>query len=337
MVDAVSETRIEQDTTMMNKGFKTLVLRSMSMSKMNRILTVVTMIVAMAATSWGHLWTGTAGDGLWFTDGPGGNWNGETAPTGAANIGNGDSVLIDSTTTPETTAMGGGDLDLTGGSTLTIKTDLVVGGDFDFYSGSAHVVIDGGTVTAGDDLKMDNGASTFKMLGGSFENGLSPTESGYFNMTDSASRLEISGGSFTIEDYATISGTLQVIGDSATKILLGSNGDAVTLNRTVEIVPNATGITTIEAVGNVALSGTLLVGLDALTGPSTMTLITAGTITGTFGTVTITKDATPLTLGTIPLAVGEYFLDYAGGSGTDVVLSVNVAGGGTPATVVYGW
>ena len=48
-VDAVSETRIEPETTRMNKGCKTRVLGSMRMIKMNRVLTVVTMIVAMAA------------------------------------------------------------------------------------------------------------------------------------------------------------------------------------------------------------------------------------------------------------------------------------------------
>ena len=202
-------------------------------------------------------------------------------PTGGTVINNGDSVLLDRTTV--TTAS---DLDLSGGSELTIKTTLAVGGDFDFQ-GAAHVVIDGGTVTAGDDLKMDNEASTFKMKSGSFENGLSPTEDGYFNMTHTNSLLEISGGSFIIDDRVDIAGTLQVIGDSATKILLGANGeDSVTLNGTVEIVLKDGGITTIECgAGNAALSGTLDVTLDPSFTPASGDydlIVAAATMSGTF-------------------------------------------------------
>jgi hypothetical protein len=63
MVYAVSETRIEQQTTMMKKGFKTLVLGSMKMFKINKIVTVVTIVMAMAATAFGVVsWDG-GGDG----------------------------------------------------------------------------------------------------------------------------------------------------------------------------------------------------------------------------------------------------------------------------------
>jgi hypothetical protein len=60
MVDAVSETRIEPQTTMMNRGFKTLVLGSMKMFKFTKILTVATIVMAMAATTFG---AGTDMDG----------------------------------------------------------------------------------------------------------------------------------------------------------------------------------------------------------------------------------------------------------------------------------
>ena len=53
-VDAVTDTRIESQTTMMNKGWKTLVLGSVKMVKINRILAVVTMIVALAAPAMAH-------------------------------------------------------------------------------------------------------------------------------------------------------------------------------------------------------------------------------------------------------------------------------------------
>ena len=157
----------------------------------------------LAAPALADNWLGTAGDGLWKT---GANWDSGNPPiSGGTAIENGDSVLLDWMTTAATS-----DLDLNGGSELTIRTDLTVGGDFDFQ-GAAHVIIESGTVTAGDDLKMDNEASTFKMLGGSFENGVDPGETGYLNMTNALSRLEISGGSFIIEDYVqNMSGTLQV-------------------------------------------------------------------------------------------------------------------------------
>ena len=239
-------------------------------------------------------------------------------PTGGTVINNGDSVLLDRTTV--TTAS---DLDLSGGSELTIKTTLAVGGDFDFQ-GAAHVVIDGGNVTAGDDLKMDNEASTFKMLGGSFENGVSDSQDGYFAMTHSASRLEISGGSFIIDDRVTIAGTLEVIGDSATRILFCANGqDNVTLNGTVELVLKDGGITTIEGgAGNVALSGTLDVTLDPSfklpTDATDYDLVVAGTaMTTTFDTVNLPSD--------------DWSLSYT--DGTTVLLSY--VGTVPPGTLIF--
>ena len=48
MVDAVSESRIEQQTTMMNRGSKMLILGSMNTMMIKKALTVVTMVAAMA-------------------------------------------------------------------------------------------------------------------------------------------------------------------------------------------------------------------------------------------------------------------------------------------------
>lgn len=57
-----------------------------------------------------------------------------------------------------------------------------------------------------------------------------------------------------------------------------------------------------------------------------MTLFDSTVAQTAFSSVSITKDGYgALTLGTQgALNDGEYYLDYAGGSGTDVVLSVNV-------------
>jgi hypothetical protein len=235
----------------------------------------------LAAPALGASWIGGT-DLLWKT---GANWTGGVAPGGGGtNIGTNGlaNVLLDWTTTATTS-----DLDFNGGSTLTIKTNLAVGGDFDFYSGSAHVVIESGTVTAGDDLKIDNEASTFRMISGSFENGTDPGQTGYLNLTNSDSRLEISGGSFTIEGYATIAGTLQVSGDSATKILFGANGADVSLNNNVDIVLKDGGITTIEGgTGAMNLSGTLTLWLHSEFTPTNgqeFDIVTSlGTRNGTF-------------------------------------------------------
>lgn len=264
--------------------------------------------LAMTSPTIADIWVGAGGGGDGATWQDGLNWDDGNVPGGSsANIGTGDSVVLNWTTTATTA-----DLDLTGGSTLTIRTNLAVGGDFDFYLGSAHVVIESGTVTAGDDLKMDNDASTFKMMGGSFENGVSPSQIGYFRMTDSGSRLEISGGSFSIEDDVNIQGTLQIIGDSATAIDFGTNGHEVTLQSVVELLFKDGGISTIDIVGNAALSGTLDVTLDGgfvLPGINTdYLIIDAGTRSGTFGTVNLPS--------------GDWALNYAG---SNVVLSYTAA------------
>ena len=73
MVDSVSETRIEQQTTMMNKGFKTLILGSMYTMNIKKALTVATMIAAMAvpamavSLSSGETVTWTSADDNGFT------------------------------------------------------------------------------------------------------------------------------------------------------------------------------------------------------------------------------------------------------------------------------
>ena len=69
----MSETRIEQQTTMMNKGFKTLILGSMYTMNIKKALTVATMIAAMAvpamavSLSSGETVTWTSADDNGFT------------------------------------------------------------------------------------------------------------------------------------------------------------------------------------------------------------------------------------------------------------------------------
>ena len=181
-------------------------------------------------------------------------------------------------------------------------------------------------MTHGDDMKCtDAGPATNKMQGGSC---FIP---GYLEINGNC-LFEFSGGSFIcgVEDGEAVRGsgaTFRVIGNDATLIQFAAVG-ATTI---FEFVPNAAGQITAITSGATG-AGTLNVNLDALTAPATMTLFTGGSV-APFNTVTITQGATTLTEGT---GLNQYTISYTGGSGTDVVLSVNVAGGGTPGTLIFG-
>ena len=252
----------------------------MNTMMIKKALTVVTMIVALAATSWGHYWDGSENDGLWNTPL---NWDEGSVPTGSIFIENGDSVLLD---TPQSA----GEMEVNNANTtLTIKSALDTGGDSEIRNGGTIIIGTGGSWVLDDDMKMDTGVATLIVTDGSFETGLSTSQDGYLNMTDSASRLEISGGSFIVEDKTTINGTLQVIGDTATRISLCDNGeDSVWLNK-VELVLKDGGITTIEAGASIGLGALLDVTLDPSFTPAAgdYDLIVAATRSGTFATTNL--------------------------------------------------
>ena len=97
---------------------------------------------ALAGT---YTWTGSAGDGLWFSIA---NWNYDGAPatTSPGNTLNGDDVVIDGAGVV-VTYVPGGDLVTQAGTTLTVSggASLVQnGGAWPFFHG--NVVIDGGTI-----------------------------------------------------------------------------------------------------------------------------------------------------------------------------------------------
>ena len=97
---------------------------------------------ALAGT---YTWTGSAGDGLWFSIA---NWNYDGAPatTSPGNTLNGDDVVIDGAGVV-VTYVPGGDLVTQAGTTLTVSggASLVQnGGAWPFFHG--NVVVDGGTI-----------------------------------------------------------------------------------------------------------------------------------------------------------------------------------------------
>ena len=308
---------------MMNKGWKTRVLGSMKMFKINRILTVVTMIAAMAATSWGHIWDGSELDGLWNTPG---NWD-DGVPNGdSAYITNGASVTLSGT------AGNANKLYVNGGSALAISTDLGCGNDLLMDTGGT-VSMNAGTFVQDEKFKLfGNGAgSSFIMNGGTVTVG---------NKLEiySGSVLELNGGNLAANDgdgVEFVGGTIRVNGSwTGTGDLIYF--EAVTVgNGAYEFNPTVGGeiapITSLSTA--VSGSGALSVNLDALTAPATMTLFQGGSV-GTFSTVTITQGATTLSEGTAgSLGLNEYALIYTVGTG--LALEVNVRGAGPPGTVIF--
>jgi len=298
------------------------------MLKINRILTVVTIIAAMAAPALADTaWTGTAGDGLWNNPS---NWD-LGIPDGGDDtfIQNGDSVTLSGT------AGAADKVFVNNSSTLTISTDLNMGNDILIDSGGKVTLTAGTTDLGNNKIKIGDSDSTgspsFFMDGGTY------------TMDD---KLEIYGtglfqykaGSFTVADNIEIEdGTFRVVGYDAAGLLSFEGMEAGNTSGTFEFVPTAAGEITPITMSAASLSKTLVVDLVNVTAPTELLLFDATVTQTAFASVTITKDGTPLTLGTEgALNVGEYFLSYTGGSGTDVVLSVNVAGGATPGTIIYG-
>ena len=271
------------------------------------------MIAAMAATSWGHTWDGEANDGLWNTAS---NWVENTVPSTSVFIQNGDSVLLN-------TVEAVGEMEVNDGSTLTIMAALDTGGDSEMRRGGTIIIGTGGSWDIDDDLKMDTEVATFKSAG-TFETGTDTGEDGYLNMTHSDSRLEITGGSFIVEDKTTISGTLQVIGDTATNILFCANGGDSTYLNKVEIVLKDGGITTIKSAGGgmglgALLDVTLDSGFTPIAGDYDL-ISTAGSLSGTFTTVNLPS--------------GDWTLNYV--PGNQIVRLTYSGSDATPGTLIFG-
>ncbi len=293
----------------------------------NKMLAIMLVVcVAMTATTFGHVWDGSELDGLWFTPL---NWDEGTVPVSTTYIGNGDTVVLDYI------APSIGRLEIYGGSTLLIEAGTVIGqstsqdtylggdggGD---HIGAGTIIQTGGSFTHGDDVKCnDGGAATYLMQGGSLY------IPGYLE-TSSDDLFEFSGGSFIcgVEDNEVVRAngvTFRVIGSWTAPATYTADErikfSSINHANTYEFVPTADGEITPITSGNTP-AGILVVDANDITatGIITMTLFTGGTV-GTFSTVTITKDGTTLTEGT---GVGQYTIDYTGGTGNDVVLSVNL-------------
>ncbi len=129
------------------------------------------------------------------------------------------------------------------------------------------------------------------------------------------------------------SGTLKITGSGAT-INTGGLTTYSAATGTLSLVMDAGGISPINArfADNIDNKTDLVVNLDAYDGSGDITItlmnIGGGQTQGMFAVAdgAITYDDTELTLwdGTGSIAEGEYFIDYFGGDGNDVVLSANI-------------
>ncbi len=279
------------------------------------MLVMLVVCLAMAAPA-----MAAVGDVDWDGIGDGGttvvDWLEGTGTMGRLEVYNGSTLRIDA----------GADLSQNTGQDSYIGGDG--GGD---HVGTGTVIHTGGSFAHGDDVKCtDGGPAIYKVQGGSV---FIP---GYLE-TNANCLFEFSGGSFIsgVEDGEQVrdsGATFRVIGNGATLIQFDAIGGG---NANYEFVPNAAGLITPITSGDTQ-GATLNVNLDALTGPSTMTLFTGGWV-DVFDLdteVTITQGATTLTPASgepneaDPLLVNEYYLSYPGDVGMD--LQVNVPDLGNP-------
>jgi hypothetical protein len=285
------------------------------MFKINKILTVVTMIVAMAAPAWAATFdggpSGTATD--WNTAE---NWDTDAVPTSS------NSVTINAKTAEiQSNAPNiGGTLIVNNGGHLIINANLAHDvGNQDVVVIGGIITQNGGDVYFSDDMRL--AGATHNLNGGTF----------YLNdyyRFDSPSLIAITGGSFTVGGSSGASGsylridngTFKITGDAAT--LITSTSLEADSGSTLEIVLKDGGITTFDVINNAALPGTLDVTLDAgFVLPTVATgydLIVAGSLSGAIGTENLPSD--------------DWSLSYV--DGTTVRLSY-VGSGGTSATMIY--
>ena len=217
----------------------------MNMFKIDRVFSVVTMIVAMAAPALAAPdFIGGGGDDLWSNAN---NWSPVGVPTVPT-----DPLKITANARVQTAAVITSTLNVNNGVELIINADLKhpdteTNQDVTFQG---TITQNAGDVYFSDDTRTSSGAIQ-NLNGGTFLN------RDYYRM-DGPSTINITGGSFTIGDYLGInggSGTLKVVGDAATLISLGSlTGFG---SGTLDIVLKDGGITTIDVTGTADLPGTL--------------------------------------------------------------------------------
>ena len=121
------------------------ILKGINLMHSKSLVVSASILISACALAGTYTWTGSAGDGLWFSIA---NWNYEGAPatTSPGNTLNGDDVVIDGAGVV-VTYVPGGDLITQAGTTLTVSngaTLLQNGGAWPFFHG--NVVIDGGTI-----------------------------------------------------------------------------------------------------------------------------------------------------------------------------------------------
>ena len=274
--------------------------------RMKRLAACVAILACLTAPAWGSDWN--VGNGLW---GNGANWLPAGVPTGTnANIANGGSATLQTAVPAITT------FDLTGGSDLTINTgaNLTTTGNAVIATGAfndGYVAHNDGTLSFGADLILGNGASTYGewiMSTGSVEVANNMTVGsggdGVFSMADGG--LTVHGG-LAIADSSGL-GTMTVTGGTllqdgvAASLNVGGSGagtlrvegDTSTINVTnyeqgvigsLDLVMNDFGITTINATGDMALSGVLNVTIAAGSSPAAGVydiLVAEGDRTGQF-------------------------------------------------------
>jgi hypothetical protein len=256
------------------------------------VVTYVMLVVclAMPATTWGAWFSNGGGDGLWTNPL---NWDTGLVPTVAD-----------------------GKVEIQSAVTLDSGTHSILG--LEIYSDGTLIQTAGILNIVGDDrdsaVKIgDSSAGTIRISG-----------TATFNMT--GDEIIVGFGSGT-------SGTLKITGSGATINTGGLITDSGATG-TLSLVMDAGGISPINARwGDNSDDATdLVVVLDAYDGSGDITItlmnIGGGLIQGAFAVAdgAITYDDTELTEGTDSgsLSVGEYFIDYFGGDGNDVVLSVNL-------------
>jgi hypothetical protein len=296
MVDAVPETRIEQQTTMMNEGFKTLVLGRMKMFKFAKIMTVATMIAAMAAPALAGDEFASQVNGDWDTAG---TWN-NGVPNEGADVEVSDAVTV---TTVDDGTMD--DLKIHSGGIITHTADeLRIQETFVIGDGSAGTYdISGGQLMVRED---SHGPQTVGISG-------------------SAGLLKVSGtGSFAIDGAfnVDVNSTIQLIGSTANfhgngliwKLSGSSQQDMngyLTGAGTLDFVADASGVTTMTLDTASATTLNLVVDLSNYVGSSDLTLMTIETgLQGAFASVMVDGEDQAANV------------SYTGGDGNDVVLSV---------------
>jgi hypothetical protein len=273
------------------------------MFKINRILTVVTIVMAMAATAFGVVsWDG-GGDGVSWSDGL--NWSSNTVPVeldGAVTIGGGVSVKLETASQPKIFSLyieGGADLTIS--ASIDVADRVRIGG-----TGAGTLYLTAGTLNVGN--KIYNGASAIGGVGIFEISGTGSSDSQYIENGTGDSH-----------------GTLRIKGDTATIDMVDfrQNSGAGTIELVFMDGGNGGGISTITVSEDSKANKTLAVDLSAYTLPSTQTdydvIVAADLRSDTFDSVTI--DGVPIA------SVDDWSIAYV----DTKIVRLSYAGSGIPA------